>query len=556
MEGNETPIHSQANHFDCQHSLTGTLQELHDTFQKAVERPSRGGTLGVVDDHAESWMDRHQVVFSNDKLNPNYRSYFDRWLDSRHFRQADEKAGPVKPSWRLNPEALSVSERQREKSMMASWSPSGKSTRGGSTGSKSVPSSKEMVTNRRAARLSREKSWETTGLHFWELPEHLARVESSESGGKTLELPQAQAGGETRPATASSIVGANEKHNARQWESHHHITWCNFRNVGGTIPNPATTRCYFDRHREPDIGARSAAKPPAVPDGAEKGRAPKRQILKAYPVWRLEPVPGGMMPEVGVPCDIEPALKARTGHGGFPKPRSQILGPKHEASKEFNHKATWSSPTPSTENLHDALHGEDWNIRHHLVFKNEEVSRLDRCYFDRWREPEALRKPGDEGPAPCSVWTLDGGTTDKLQDDFTEEEEIRHFELRNTSNVAWCSRHHLLFDNNIHMNLRSYFGRFRAVPSTDGLVLADYADIRPQGFADLTESAENRCRHKLTDSEKLRVDWTLKGKPSREEKEFDAVQTLRRCDTDPGSKESLLKSKRRAGWFSSHDVIF
>lgn len=50
-----------------------------------------------------------------------------------------------------------------------------------------------------------------------------------------------------------------------------------------------------------------------------------------------------------------------------------------------------ASPEPREEAAQKARGRAQWSSRHHLTFKNEEVNRLSRSYFDRWREPEAFR---------------------------------------------------------------------------------------------------------------------------------------------------------------------
>jgi len=50
---------------------------------------------------------------------------------------------------------------------------------------------------------------------------------------------------------------------------------------------------------------------------------------------------------------------------------------------------------------------QEWNARHDLTFKNEEVSKLDRCYFDRWREPEAATGGKKQSRGSVQVWSLE-----------------------------------------------------------------------------------------------------------------------------------------------------
>ena len=101
------------------------------------------------------------------------------------------------------------------------------------------------------------------------------------------------------------------------WDSHHHATWSNFQNLQGAILNPAPVRSYFDRPREPDVGARSAEKKPLDP---------KEGAVRILPLYRLEPLPGidhVEIPEQGLWPRFEP-LESRSG---VPlQKRPEILG--------------------------------------------------------------------------------------------------------------------------------------------------------------------------------------------------------------------------------------
>merc|ERR1719277_2355406 len=70
-----------------------------------------------------------------------------------------------------------------------------------------------------------------------------------------------------------------------------------------------------------------------------------------------------------------------------------------------------SSSLPSAASQSSSTRNRErrWNGRHDLTFKNEEVSRLDRSYFDRHREPLCVLGPDNEKQDLGSVriWSLE-----------------------------------------------------------------------------------------------------------------------------------------------------
>ena len=188
--------------------------------------------------------------------------------------------------------------------------------------------SRETILKRRALRLSRDKPWCRPPSRFWELP--LEEQEEPRTVSVQTDFPPVQLLEELRE---------------NGWDCHHHATWSNFQNLQGVVLNPAPVRSYFDRPREPEIGARSSEK-----------KVNAKGLMRILPLWRLEPLPGisnVQLPEGGL-WPRSPPLSS--GCGAPARPREEILGPRchfealkgvplrHEATPEFNHKSTWSCP--------------------------------------------------------------------------------------------------------------------------------------------------------------------------------------------------------------------
>ncbi|CAJ1400438.1 unnamed protein product [Effrenium voratum] len=506
-------------------------EELIETHSRAAERSSWNPEWETT---GESWNARHHLAYCNDEMSQNTRCYFDRWLDHRELLPEDDLQ-VQKPTWRLEPEALSNEERQAERYAGTVYSPTGPGLR--SSGSlpclRTEDLAKESITRRRATRVSRDKPWVTRPTRFWEL---LKQEPCEEEKSKNTISTQ----------TNFPKHEVSNKEKERQWDGHHHAVWSNFQNLQGTILNPAPVRSYFDRPREPDIGSRSAEK--------KSGNA-KEGVTRILPLWRLEPLPDTSVVDLpeGNLWPSEPPLASRTG---FPVlPRDEVLGPRHEAAPEFNHKSTWSCPSLLTTFLDEDLEKrkESWNGRHQLTFQNEEVSRLDRSYFDRFREHDLLRKKGSPKHEPCSVWSLgkDTSTQDSVQTMLSSSNR------RFGNDGRWMHRHQLIFDNAsgrlpVQRNLRAYFDRNRDFPSEASSFLEEVQD-EDAAFKLLTSSALRKRRRKLQDSDKLKVDvWSL----SEPQKKAHSIEdTFRSCDGDSlmGKTE---KEKRRSKWMSSHHVVF
>ncbi|CAK9025670.1 unnamed protein product [Durusdinium trenchii] len=508
--------------------------ELLETFAEAAKRSTWNPdwqTLG------NQWNPRHQLAYNNDEMSQNCRCYFDRWLDHRELLPPDANLQVQKPTWRLEPDPIPAEQREAERLASSVYSPTGPGLRGSPKSGEEIGQEKsitsmsgENVIKRRSMRLSRDKPWMTQPARFWQLLQPEETAESMVSTMTQTDFPQ--------------VLQPNE---AREqgWNSHHDVVWSNFQNLQGVILNPAPVRSYFDRPREPDIGARSAEKKPEVRRSGD-GRD---GVVRILPLWRLEPLPG--VSNVESPKDnLWPPIPRLPPRSGSPlRPREEILGPRHEASPEFNHKSTWSCPSLLTTAPSDEMveRKQGWNGRHQLAFQNQEVSRLDRCYFDRFREHAELRSPHSPPHASCSVWSLgrDVSTKESLKTMMASGDARFH------TDGKWMHRHQLTFDNSggrlpVQRNLRSYFDRSRDFPSEASSslqeVLPEDDPQRAGNFTLLTAAALRKRRCKLKDSEegslKVRIE-----------------ESFRSCVSDP-SMSKAQKEKRRLKWMSNHHVVF
>lgn len=484
-------------------------QERARTFAAAAERPAWPATSKK----ADKWTGRHQVLFLNDGLNPNVRSYFDRRRELRDPRDPPPRE-PAKPAWRLNPSGSTPEERETYRQAVLAFSPCGhfreESDKASMSASASEPSLNLSLKLRESRGDPTRPGPGGGGAGGWGLMEDRPEAEAAEDGKED------------------------------KWDAHHHINWVNERNCGGALLNPAPLRSYFGRWREPDIGARSAQLPLEDSDDG------KKHVIRVVPVWRLDPVrPGEHVPEVREPCPLHPQLHARTGTGGLFK---------HSDSGDATAKSMSATESRlGVSSMSEVIREQKWEDRHALTFNNEEASKLDRNYFDRPREPEPLRKKYQKELGSTSVWSLGPIISAKLS--LAEESPELH-----QAESSWNSRHQLMFYNKMHPNTRSYFGRFRDIESTavpPGPAIMDVAPSSPScpSYATPTVSIEGRQRKKLRDEEKLVVDWKIHEKNL---KGFSMESTLRNSASDPAisSKDAKGLEERRAAWFSSHGIYF
>mmetsp|Transcript_65240 Transcript_65240/g.144158 ORF Transcript_65240/g.144158 Transcript_65240/m.144158 type:complete len:601 (+) Transcript_65240:86-1888(+) len=478
----------------------------------------------------QDWNGRHDLVYDNTGMNPNNRSYFDRQIEAQVL-DVKPAGGVLKPVWRLNPEAESPEQRAATKKMAQSYSPNGPPHRNDAASAPPPP------VDRRSLRVDRDRSWVSPQVSL----QGEARRPAPGGGGwgDVYEDGESRCGNKALAAAAEAAELARAAETARgAWNGNHHITWCNERNCGGSLLNPAPLRCYFGRWRNPSLAARSAQL--KSPQG-EGGVATINRVL---PTWRLEPVPGGgPVPDPETPLPRPPALAAKSGTGG----------------SNTNTRGGGSGGSPSGSLLESRMSSRQrrkeqvWNTRHALTFKNEEVSKLDRSYFDRWREPEmATGKKQSRGSV--QVWSLERSGS-------PEEEAKRVWvdsERRCGKDGRWDLQHHITFDNGIHQNLKSYFDRqrFPADPrrTFDASASAETAEGTEEApCRSLTLAAEGRRRAKLTEKEKLLVFWKLQ---ESSPKASDYSESLRRCESDTATFEAQRNERRRSAWFSSHGSVF
>lgn len=246
-------------------------------------------------------------------------------------------------------------------------------------------------------------------------------------------------------------------------------------------------------------------------------------------------------------------LAKRTGSGGDPpmlnaaQSRSQLL----EASKEGRLPAA-----PAARMREDR-----WDDRHTLMFRNEEWSRLDRCYFDRWREPDCLFVSLDsvrENIGSVRVWSLE--PTEGPAETAAKVTAKSEHRFRDDWS-SWDKRHHLMFPTDrTHPNLRSYFERPRERPtesaSPETLEMADPSLSDEPSYTDPTAAFERRQRQKPTDDEnKLEVSWSLQDFAGPDAHDH-LHRSLRQPFPERDPKLKKKKERRREAWFSSHGVLF
>jgi hypothetical protein len=432
----------------------------------------------------EKWDDRHQVEFSNHNLHPNYRSYFDR----RRVRRddvLDELPGTMKPEWRLSNEPTNPEERNAMNAFLES------------IGARPTYTPKTMEVQMHGAVFSSQRSLvdpkyglEATPIEDGSL---LQDGSSNQAGEEVTEAMQVSASADsTNQGAMPEQVGAKARDKVEtkspsqsqsSWSDRHGITWCNERHTTGDKLNPVLLRSYFDRARTPHHSRCEVTERP----------------MRVKPEWRLrsDAVTGEDMGR-----DITTA-----------------------SSNISSAVDVLKAPTRSMVTKGNTIREKRWNWRHELVFKNEEVDSLNRCYFDRWKEPE-VNLPNERVLRNLKPnWCLEKvGSPEKTAEMLLESTKMRH-----THHGAWNHRHERYFLNNIHTNMKSYFDRPR----------------------EAEEMAGQRQRTKVTDREKLKVEnWSLQEYSTG----LDYHKTLR-AESAPALPTSKKQRPART-WFSGHGVVF
>lgn len=468
------------------------------------------------------WNGRHKLVYSNDGMNPNVRSYFDRYLDPK--LPGMEGNGALKPSWRLTTEGVPEEERAAMKAAMQSMSPLGHAK---------PESPKKGGSTTRIRHLPPDRPWEQEPAP---LPEgHEVRLPGPGGAGGARAVPPAPSPAEAEGSAAAAFfqappAGGYAAPDVGDWDSHHHVLWCNEQKVGDYKRlNPPQFRSYFDRMRTPDVGARSCEMRRRRPDGAP-------EVSRIIPAWRLEAIighGGALLTPEDLQARPDP-VPPHTGTGGSPVSPNASKGSLSGVSKSSGSshtigRSSWASQ-PRCEGK--------WNPRHDLTFRNEEVSRLDRSYFDRFREPDCVLDPDQakrEARGSVRLWSLEHeGSPEEVA-----EAVCKGSDERCSPDGRWNNRHHLMFCNNTHPNDRSYFERWREPP--DYALPAHAPEVRREAPALPTD---DRSRGALGPSAPA---------PHRG---HGAEALLLRCDSEPDTRAAKRKERRRAAWFSSHAVVF
>lgn len=437
------------------------------------------------------WQANHQILFLNHNLHPNARSYFDRFRlrTSESSDETEPAQPPLKPSWKLDAKAPHPEEREAKRQLVKQTGPNA---------SPLIGTAPEVLQH---------------GGDFAPPAQPLgSHISEQDEQDRSPPDPDGEEPVEAQPGTADmDELGQSQSwqsQNQHHWDDRHYVTWCNERHTSGKKLNPVQLRSYFDRMRFPhNSRCEVEIKPP---------------LARTLPEWRLrlDPLTGK---DVG-----------RLTDGSLESGGSKI------SSAVDILKAPSREPDLTQSSEHSKARESRWSTRHELVFKNEEVSRLDRCYFDRWKEPEANLHKERVVRSLKPTWSLERDGSP----DATAEELMRSSAYRHSKHGNWNSRHELLFYNKIHPGARSYFGRKR----------------------ETEDMAAPRQRKKVQDKEKLKADWNslqdysgVDFNSSLRAASAPALPTSKGRSTMMSVKPTSASScpqKKRPDWFSSHGIIF
>merc|ERR1719235_1253350 len=476
-------------------------------YAQAAER-SLWAPQNCPQDRTSDWRDNHQILFDNANLHPNYRSYFDRGRE-RRSPVAEELPGALKPAWRLSNAPVVSDEREIGRKLQAPACCVMKPHKPVDVLRISGPFEAKPPSLRDAdapgaeprAKSPKSQALLSTVSLEGDIPSHaVSKAESPKKQPSPAEEHSLMIRSSSAPSVPTEC--------GDPWDDRHYVTWCNERHTQGAALNPVLMRSYFDRMRYPH-------------------HSRCQQIVRAQrtvPEWKLRTDP--MTGE-----DLGPrSTDATYGSGGSISTALDVL----------------KAPTRQTPENLTREHG--WNARHQLVFKNEEVSRLDRNYFDRWREPECNLFTDETVRSFKPTWALAReGAPDKNIEVGANTSASRHVPCGD-----WDPRHTRMFYNKIHQNSKSYFGRMR----------------EPE---DMNES---RQRKKITDKDKLKINWSLQeyleygsdhhaatlrtesgSSASASAKDLGDFQSMMSERPKTGSRQHT-KPKKRQDWFSNHGVVF
>eukprot|EP00747_Dinoflagellata_sp_TGD_P111530 gnl/TRDRNA2_/TRDRNA2_171244_c1_seq3.p1 gnl/TRDRNA2_/TRDRNA2_171244_c1~~gnl/TRDRNA2_/TRDRNA2_171244_c1_seq3.p1 ORF type:complete len:1342 (+),score=317.67 gnl/TRDRNA2_/TRDRNA2_171244_c1_seq3:391-4026(+) len=629
-------------------------EERRNTFAAAAERSFYRESKKAPKDR-NNWNERHSLMYSNHNLHPNYRSYFDRFLERRDDRPDDINQSPnansMKPIWRLDCDPDSEEGVTRLRSAGSRYfepfeggkAHSLSSTDSGPTSRvlkkhRAVQAQKKMVTDdvNKGGCFGELLTLDDTNSSPVERRAALKACRSAasffdaETRGELTWPPPRPAPGKTAP-----------------WNYRHTNVWVNEQNINGKSLTSVNMRSYFDRWRDP-YNCRCDVDPATKP-------------CRVYPHWRLNCANRSELLEGEEPPPIDQRKPYRnvdwihvpdpiyTTYGGAHLAGGSSSSPPATDESVMSHFVDWvmqrfshrdtlieafrtldinGNGQLSISEFHESLrlmgykgdtkhlwkllkedkngiicqseflkleptlkrlqqkkeaaergesagsqpqlrgsHSEGppatsssgprsrrsrpmWNTRHELTFKNQEVSKLDRSYFDRFREPQCVvgYHKDDVKQRLSPTWSLEKDTSpEEIAAKVVSSGNYRHKPYG-----KWNEKHHILFPNDeAPANFRSYFDRWREPQTMKG----------------------SRRRAKLKDDERVKVTWTLQ-EPRREQSAKSSQNRdlaspnatdrgLSKSQSEPGissasTTDSPKRNRKKASkpWFSSHGVIF
>eukprot|EP00403_Amphidinium_massartii_P020145 CAMPEP_0178415920 /NCGR_PEP_ID=MMETSP0689_2-20121128/23797_1 /TAXON_ID=160604 /ORGANISM="Amphidinium massartii, Strain CS-259" /LENGTH=585 /DNA_ID=CAMNT_0020037249 /DNA_START=1 /DNA_END=1758 /DNA_ORIENTATION=- len=191
------------------------------------------------------WNSRHQLIYENAKLNPNYRCYFDRWKDFRD--PAAPPSGRIAPSWKLFPEGESIEEREEGRRIFTLWSTSRPVDREGAFPVKSSSTSQLSRRSVSKQEYSSVTTWRTATTQTW-------RAEVS------LDSKASMKAASFWDATSQCDRKGTTEAKKKSWDDRHHVMWSNEQHLSHRKLISMPQRAYFDRPRVPYFGGEKEQK--------------------------------------------------------------------------------------------------------------------------------------------------------------------------------------------------------------------------------------------------------------------------------------------------------
>jgi len=512
-------------------------------LNRVANRPSWGVPRHPVREQRGDWNLRTGIVYTNDKLNPNSRSYFDRWLERPG---PNERMGTLVPSWRLDPHGSKHHEQLPEPASSSS-SPPADSNRQAKTAPffvvkhpqpEPAPAPLDGSEPQFAESAPRQSEELRELRSLQDFPGHFP----GQPRGDLIPSAEALADQESVAKTGCTS----------HWNARHHVVWCNDRFVTPTVEHtpktPVAVRSYFDRRREPRH------------DGS---------VTSCFPKWKLN-----ISEDDGTNLEAIDQGSGSTGvigdlnelGGSLRRSKSSIILGKIIGNDSRGLEHTNSVGGCSTRpELEATIQFEGtWERRHHLTFQNEEVNPIWRSYFDRHRGPVDPTQPNKRWKA---TWVLDEREASSLEDTETPPSALPNATAsRDLLIGTWNQRHSHTYPNEaVSAGLRSYFDRARDAPQEAGSKLRE--KLRDDQKLEVTwklppsetnnsrirQEAGSKRREKLRDDKKLLVTPPSETNSSRIR--ASRVQVTR-CASLPNLASAKKGRNHRPAWFSSHDVIF